>query len=188
MEQVSLVSLWLPILVSAVIVFFAGFLAWTVLPHHRSDWVTMPSDEPLLQAIRSLGLERGQYFFPRAMKPDVAKQDPEAAARAKEGPIGSLVLWEGPPKMGKSLTYYFLFCLGVSFMVAYVGYAAIPAGAEYLHVFRVLGTTAALAYAAAEIPAAIWFGHTWSSVWKSVIDGVVYGLLTGGAFGWLWPG
>jgi hypothetical protein len=90
--------------------------------------------------------------------------------------------------MGKSLLFYFLFCLGVSFMVAYVGYAAIPAGVEYLHVFRVLGTVAFLAYAAAEIPTAIWFGHTWGSVWKSVIDGLVYGLLTGGVFGWLWPG
>ncbi len=73
-------------------------------------------------------------------------------------------------------------------MVGYVGYATIPPGLEYLHVFRVLGTTAFLAYSAAVIPGAIWFGYTWSSTWKSVIDGLVYGLLTGGVFGGLWPG
>lgn len=45
-----------------------------------------------------------------------------------------------------------------------------------------------MSYSMAEVPRAIWFGYTWSSTWKSVIDGLVFGLLTGGAFGWLWPG
>lgn len=185
-EGVSLLSLWLPILLSTVIVFFAAFLFWQVLPHHRSDWVSVPNEEPLMRVLRDLNLGRGQYVFPHAMTPEGSK-DPEAVAKAKEGPLGSLIIWP-PLKMASRLIQYFLFCLAVSFMVAYVGYAAIPAGAEYLHVFRVLGTTAVLAYAAAEIPHAIWFGHTWSSVWKSVIDGLVLGLLTGGVFGWLWPG
>ncbi len=181
----SLVSLWLPILVSAVIVFFAAFVAWTVLPHHRSDWVSIPNEESLLSAIRSLGLGRGQYVFPHAMTPEGQKEE-GAKEKIKEGPLGSMIIWAAP-SMGRSLVQYFLFCLGVSFMVGYIGYVAIPAGTEYLHVFRVLGTVAFLAYGAAEIPAGIWFGHTWSSVWKSVIDGLVFGLLTGGVFGWLWP-
>ncbi len=183
--QVSLLSLWLPILVSAVIVFFAAFIFWQVLPHHRSDWVPVPNEDSLIQALRNLSLPRGQYEFPHALTPEGAK-DPEAVAKAKEGPLGSLIIW-APPNMARNLIQYFVFCLAVSFMVAYVGYAAIPAGSEYLHVFRVLGTTAFLAYGAAEIPHAIWFGHTWSSTWKGVIDGLVFGLLTGGAFGWLWP-
>jgi hypothetical protein len=185
MEQVSLISLWLPILLSAVIVFFAAFVAWTVLPHHRSDWVGIANEGSLLQAIRDLGLVRGQYVFPRAMTPEGAKEA-DAQDKLKTGPVGLLIIRDAP-NMGKGLAFYFLFTLAVSFLVAYVGYAAIPAGAEYRHVFRVLGTTAFLAYAAAEVPSAIWFGHTWSSVWKSVIDGLVFGLLTGGVFGWLWP-
>ncbi len=186
MEQVSLIPLWLPTLVSALIVFFAAFLAWTVLPHHRSDFVKVPNEEPLLDAIRQL--EPGQYFFPQAMAPDVMRENPEEAKRKLEqGPVGSLLIRREPPKVGKNLAYYFVFCLAVSFMVAYVGYAAIAPGADYLHVFRVTGTVGFLAYSAAEIPKAIWFGQTWSSTWKSVIDGLVFGLLTGGAFGWLWP-
>ncbi len=93
----------------------------------------------------------------------------------------------GAPNRGKSLVQWLVFCLAVSFMIAYLGHAAIPAGAEYLHVFRVSGTIAVLAYSAARVPNAIWFGHTWGSTWKDVIDGLVYGLLTGGVFGWLWP-
>jgi len=185
MLQVSLLSLWLPILVSAMIVFVAGFIAWQVMPHHRSDWVGVPNEELLLQAIRDLGLERGQYVFPRAMTPEGAK-DPEAKAKLREGPIGSLIIWNAP-NLSKNLLRYFLFTLFVSFMAAYIGYASIPAGAEYTHVFRVLGTVAFLAYSAAEIPGAIWFGRTWNSAWKAVVDGLVFGLLTGGVFGWLWP-
>jgi hypothetical protein len=186
MEQVSLLSLWLPMLVSAVIVFVAAFVAWTVLPHHRLDWLGIPDDESFLVAIRQLGLGRGQYVFPRAMTPEGAKE-PDAREKLEEGPIGSLII-QDVPDLRRSLAYYFLYCLAVSFMVGYVGYAAdIPAGAEYLHVFRVLGTVAFLAYSAALVPASIWFGHTWGSTWKSVIDGLVFGLLTGGVFGWLWP-
>jgi hypothetical protein len=185
-DQVSLLALGLPVFASAVIVFLAAFIAWTVLPHHRSDWLRIPNEGRLLYAIRELGLERGQYVFPSAMTPEGAK-DPEAQAKLKEGPVGSLII-RTAPNMRKSLLYYFLFTLAVSFMAGYVGYAAVPPGAEYLHVFRVLGTVAVLAYSAAEVPGAIWFGRTWSSTWKTVIDGLFFGLLTGGVFGWLWPG
>ena len=188
MEQVSLASLWLPILISAVIIFFAAYVAWSVLPHHRSDWVKIPNDRQLLLTLRVLGLARGQYFFPAAMTPEGRKQDPDPAKTLAEGPVGSLVIWPGAPNLGTSLASYFVYTLGVSFMVAYIAYATIAPGADYLHVFRVTGTVAVLAYSAAEIPKSIWFGHTWSSTWKSVIDGLVYGLLTGGVFGWLWPG
>ena len=33
----------------------------------------------------------------------------------------------------------------------------------------------------------IWFGRPWSGVFKGFGDALIYALLTGGAFGWLWP-
>jgi hypothetical protein len=33
----------------------------------------------------------------------------------------------------------------------------------------------------------IGFGRPWSVALKEMTDGIVYGLLTAGAFGWLWP-
>lgn len=184
----SLLSLWLPILLSAVVVFAATFIAWTVLPHHRSDWVPIPEEQRLLDALRGHELPRGQYAFPHAMTREGSKS-PDAAGRLEEGPVGFLIIAHpGSPDLAKRLFQQFLFVLGVSFMVGYVGYAAVEAGADFPHVFRVLGTAAVLAYAAAEIPRGIWFGHSWSSVLKSVIDGIAFGLLTGGVFGWFWPG
>jgi hypothetical protein len=89
--------------------------------------------------------------------------------------------------MGKNLVQWFVYTLVVSLIVAYVAGQAIPPGTRYLHVFRIVGATAFLAYGAGQIPAAIWMGKPWKVVWKEVLDGLVYGLVTAGTFGWLWP-
>ena len=39
----------------------------------------------------------------------------------------------------------------------------------------------------AQIPDSIWYKRSWSTTWKSMFDALVYGLFTGGVFGWLWP-
>jgi hypothetical protein len=30
-------------------------------------------------------------------------------------------------------------------------------------------------------------GRPWSATIKELIDGLIYGMMTAGAFGWLWP-
>jgi hypothetical protein len=80
-----------------------------------------------------------------------------------------------------------VFTLVVSFFVAYVACHALSAGEPYLKVFQIVGAVAFLAYAAGQLPAAIWMGKPWAVAWKEVFDGLVYGLLTAGTFGWLWP-
>ncbi len=53
--------------------------------------------------------------------------------------------------------------------------------------YRVTGTAAFLAYGLGHLSDGIWKGQTWGATLKEVIDGLVYGLLTAGTFGWLWP-
>jgi hypothetical protein len=89
--------------------------------------------------------------------------------------------------MGKYLTLWFIFCLVISFFVAYVSGRALNTGAAYLAVFRIAGTVAFLGYAASQATDSIWKGQAWSTTIKHMFDGLVYGLLTAGVFGWLWP-
>ena len=70
---------------------------------------------------------------------------------------------------------------------AYVTGRALPAGAQYMEVFRMAATTAFVAYSLGQWPESIWWSRKWSTTFKNTVDGLVYGLLTGGAFGWLWP-
>ena len=80
-----------------------------------------------------------------------------------------------------------VFCLLIGFFVAYLTAHTVPSGANYLVVFRVVGTAAFLAYGLGNLSNGIWKGQPWSVTVKEVIDGLVYGLLTAGTFGWLWP-
>jgi hypothetical protein len=59
-------------------------------------------------------------------------------------------------------------------------------GADYLAVFRVVGTVSFMAYSFANISDSIWFGRPWKSWFLQAGDGLLYGLVTAGVFGWLW--
>ena len=93
----------------------------------------------------------------------------------------------GPPVMPKFLVQWFVYCLLIGFFVAYLAAHTVPFGAKYPAVFRVVGTAAFLAYGLGHVSDGIWKGQTWLMTIKEVIDGLVYGLLTAGTFGWLWP-
>jgi hypothetical protein len=60
-------------------------------------------------------------------------------------------------------------------------------GNPYLQVFRVVGCSSFMAYSFAFLTDGIWRMKPWSMALKHVFDGLVYGLLTAGVFGWLWP-
>jgi hypothetical protein len=97
------------------------------------------------------------------------------------------VLPSGEMGMGTQLTLWFLNAIVVSVFAAYVSGRAVPPGGDYLQVFRFAGTTAFLAYSFGLIHDSIWFRRRWSTTLKYVADGLMYGLLTAGTFGWLWP-
>ena len=75
----------------------------------------------------------------------------------------------------------------VALLVGYLASLVIPAGADYMVVFRVVSTAAFLAFSGSVAMGAIWFDHSWSSTIKHIVDGLVYALLVAGVFAWLWP-
>lgn len=185
--MVSLGSLWLPIIVSAVLVFITSSIVHMVLKYHNKDYTRLPNEDAVRLAIRSGNPAPAQYVVPYCSEMKEMEK-PEMKQKYTEGPVAVInLLRPGVPRMGKYLTQWFIFSLVVSLFVAYVAGSAIPPGAGYLHVFRVLGATAFLAYAAGQIPAAIWMGKPWKVAWKEVFDGLLYGLVTAATFGWLWP-
>lgn len=184
--MVTLGMLWQPILLAAVVAFVAGAILWMVLPHHQGDFQRLPGEADVMEALRKSNTGPGQYMLPYLTPQQ--RNDAAAMAAAAAGPAGMLVLRKpAPPGMGKQLAQQFVYHLAVSFVVAYLAMHSLSGGAEYLSVFRIVGTAAVLAYVAGVVPSAIWFGRPWSVVLHDAIDGVVWGLLTAGVFGWLWP-
>jgi hypothetical protein len=184
--MVSLTALWLPILLSAIIVFVASSVMHMLLPYHRGDYQQLPDEDKLLASLRAAGLKRGLYIFPFGTHKEM--KSPVLIEKYKQGPVGMLTVRpSGPPVMPKFLGMWFVYCLIVGFFVADLTARTLAPGADYLVVFRTAGTAAFLAYGLGHLSDGIWKGQTWSVTLKEVIDGIVYGLLTAGTFGWLWP-
>ncbi|GMR24312.1 MAG: hypothetical protein BMS9Abin37_2840 [Acidobacteriota bacterium] len=185
--MVSIPSLWLPILVSAILVFVTSSIIHMFLPYHRSDFAKVPSEDDVMDALRKFDIPPGEYVIPYAGSPEVMRSE-EFQAKAKKGPVAFVNFREpGLPAMGASLAQWFIYSILVGVFAAYITGRVLGPGAEYMSVFRFAGTTAFLCYAVALWQNSIWYKRAWSTTAKSTFDGLVYALVTAGAFGWLWP-
>lgn len=184
--MVPLTDLWLPIVLSAVIVFIASSIIHMVLPYHHSDYRQLPEEDKLLAALRGFGLKQGLYVFPYCTHKDM--KSPAVIEKYKQGPVGFLTVFpSGPPALPKYLVKWFIYCLIIGFFVAYLTGRTVAPGATYPAVFRVAGTAGFLAYGLGHLSNSIWKGQPWGMTIKETFDGLIYGLLTAGTFGWLWP-
>ena len=185
--MVPLTALWLPIIVSAVIVFVASSIVHMAPLWHRNDYPAPPDQDAVAASLRPHNIPPGDYMLPRAADGAEMKK-PEFQEKLNRGPVMLMtVMKPGPFAMGATFVQWFVFVLVVSFFSAYVASRAVGPGHEYLEVFRFAGTTAFLAYSMAVWPLTIWFHRGASYAIKDTIDGLIYGLLTAGTFGWLWP-
>lgn len=185
--MVALGLLWLPILVAAVLVFIASSLIWMVLQVHKNDWARLPDEDAFAETLNAQDPPPGEYSFPHAASAEDWKSE-AWQKKFQRGPVGFLTLKPaGEMAMGKNMTFWLIYILVIEVFVAYLAGRTLPAGADYLAVFRVAGTAAVLGFAGAVAPEAIWMGRRWRNVLKGIGDGIVYALLTAGAFGWLWP-
>src|SRR5262245_41185414 len=180
--QTAMLSLWLPIVATGVALFFASWLAWMVLPHHKKEWTGMANEDEVAAAIRSAGVAPGQYMFPyAACAADMGEE--EHKAKMQTGPCGNVIVWNGPPNMGVNMLCTVIFFTVASFAIAYLAAMVIPPGAERWFVFRFVGTAGIITYGSANILNGIWFGR---KMFGDIVDGIAYGLITGAIFAWLW--
>ncbi|MGH2567905.1 MAG: hypothetical protein ACRDGA_06160 [Bacteroidota bacterium] len=185
---VGLHSLWLPILLSAVFVFIVSSIIHMAFQWwHKDEYPRLPDEDKVMDALRPFNIPPGDYMMPRAYGTAEMKS-PEFNEKWKKGPVMVLtVLPPGPFSMTKSLVLWFFYAVVVSVFAGYVAGRALPAGSEYLEVFRFAGTTAFVGYAVGLWQMSIWYNRSWKTTIKATVDGLIYALVTAGAFGWLWP-
>jgi len=181
-----LAALWLPILLAAVFVFIASSIIHMVLPYHRSNYRQLPDEDKVRAALRSSSLTPGLYHFPFCTHKDMNSE--EVKAKQKEGPVGFMTIYpNGPANLPKFLIQWFVFCLIVGTVVAYLAAHTLHHADPFRHVFRVAGTAAFLAYGVGGLSNGVWKGFPWKMVLLEAFDGLIYALITAGTFGWLWP-
>jgi hypothetical protein len=185
--MIPVVTLWLPILLAAVFAFVASSIVHMALRYHKSDVHGLPDEAAIRAALGAQKLAPGQYMLPYCADMKQMK-DPAVVQKYTDGPVAIVtVMPNGVIHLGKFLFRWFLYCLGVSFVVGYLASRTLAPGTPYMHVFRFTSVVAWLGYAAAHVSAGIWQGRPWSTVCKDLFDGAIFALLTGGAFGSMWP-
>lgn len=183
----SLTALWLPILLSAVLVFLASSIIHMASPWHKSDYPKMPREDEAMDALRPLAIPPGDYMVPR-VSTRAELSSPEFAEKLRRGPVMIVtVLQNGPFSMGRNLGLWFVYLVAVSAMAGCLAGQALAPGAEYTAVFKIVTGAAFLGYAAALWQMWIWYHRSLGITIKATIDGLLYALLTAGVFGWLWP-
>ena len=182
------IQLWLPIIVSTIVVFVVSALAWMVFPHHKADVKTLPDEKALMDHLEQANIPCGTYMWPGCGSGEDMKS-PQFKARFEAGPWGSMNILARQPNFGLNLLLVFIFYVVVSIFVGYITSLARPFGEAFtfMEIFRVAGATAVLGYCAGSIPNAIFFGKPCRFVLTDFIDNLVYALLTGAIFAWLWP-
>jgi hypothetical protein len=185
--MVGLSALWLPILLSAVIVFVVSSVIHMALSWHKNDYAKVPNEDQVMAALRPFAMPSGDYMMPRPASTQELGS-PEFAEKLKQGPVMFFTVMPNRlMPMAKNLVLWFLYSAVVAFFAAYVAGRALPAGAPYLRVFQLVGVTAFIGYSVALWQMSIWYRRAWSTTIKATVDGLIYALLTAGTFGWLWP-
>jgi hypothetical protein len=62
--MVTILSLWLPILLSAVFVFIVSSILHMFLRYHESDFKKVPSEDEVQESLRKFNIPPGDYMLP----------------------------------------------------------------------------------------------------------------------------
>ncbi len=184
--MVSLTSLWLPILLSAVAVFIASSIIHMVLGYHRSDYKKAPTEDAVMDDLRKANLSPGDYLIPHPGSPEHMRSE-EYKAKVNRGPVVMLTVMTGFFAMGKRFVQWFLYALVIGVFAALLAAHTCPPGATFKRVSHIVGLFAFAGYGLALWPLSIWYNRSWATTLKSNVDALIYAVVTGAIFGWLWP-
>jgi hypothetical protein len=186
--MLSVMQLWLPIILSAIAVFIASSVVHMVIKWHNSDYRKLPNEDEVRACLKSASGAPGMYFVPH-MGDMKEMRKPENVQKFVDGPIALITIRPpGAPKMGPQLTQWFILGLFVSAIAGYLASKTVPADASFLAVCRPVSIVAFMAYGVGALINGIWWGKSWSSVVKEVLDAIIYSAITACVFAALWPG
>jgi len=183
----TLLSLWLPILLSAVVVFVISSLVHMVLKWHASDYNGFANEDAVRAAIRAGNPAPGRYVMPHCN--DMKDMGSEAMVKKyQEGPVGHFTLGpSGAPNMGKYLGLWFLWSLAITVVAAYLAARLYPLDRPHARgASKLVGAGAFIAYGFGTVTESIWAMRPWSSSAKYLLDAALYSVGTGLVFYWLW--
>jgi hypothetical protein len=184
----AVIALWLPILLSAVVVFILSSLVHMVFKWHAPEYRGFSNEDAVRDAIRAGNPTPGQYVLPYCKDMKELSSEP-VMAKYKEGPVGFVVLMQsGPPSMGKSFVTWFLMSIAVAATGAFIATQLFGLDPERARAAaKLIGAVTFLSYGMGTISESIWMGRPWTSSAKYLLDAALYAVGSASVFFWLWP-
>jgi len=180
-------ALWLPILLSSVIVFVASSIIHMASPWHKSDFPKLANEDQVMDALRPLVTGPGDYMVPRPSNMAEMKSA-EFRAKVERGPrVIMTVTPGGSMSMTRELVLWFVYLIVVGILTAYVAAHALLPGAPFRAVIRFAGLVSFIAYSSALWQLSIWYRRSWGITFKATVDSLIYAVITALTFAYLWP-
>lgn len=180
-------ALWLPVLVSAVANFIVSSLIHMVTSWHKGDYARLGDEDGVMQALRPFGLKPGDYMVPRPSSMDEMRAPAYLEKVAKGPKVVMTVLPPGAQSMTSNLVGWFVYLVVVAALVGVLDAITLEPRAHHYDIFHRTALAAFLGYAAALWQMTIWYNRSIGTTVRSTIDGLIYALITAGAFSYFWP-
>jgi hypothetical protein len=183
----SLFQLWLPVLVSAIGVFFASSLIHMVFKWHNSEYRALPNEDEVRKVIGSANLSAGLYSTPHCT--DMKDMQGEAMQeKFRTGPVALItVRTPGAPAMGKYLVQWFILNIVVAALGGLLALQTMGIAANPHYAGHFIGLFSMIVYACGSVQESIWMGRPWSATMKNILDAFIYGVVSALIFWQLWP-
>jgi hypothetical protein len=183
----TIVPLWLPTLLSAVAVFAASSLIHMLLKWHNSDQTGLSNEDAVADALR--GAAPGEYRLPWCATAAEIKT-PAFQDKVKRGPMAVVGVY--PPRnmdqaFTRALIQWFVYSVVVSIVAGHVAFVALGRAAAHDLIVHTVALTAFAGYGLALAQQSIWGPKKWWPTAKSMIDSLIYALITAYIFVWAWP-
>ena len=171
------------ILLSAVAMFFWGFVFWTVVPLGVGAVQELPDYDKVVPVLKSAITESDVYFIPGP--PPAADSAAEVleqhTRRHENGPIAMLMYrTDGMPVMAASFFIRgFIHFVGVAWIVAMLTTMALPALPQFGMRVGFVFLLGVLAFVWIDLSGAVWWNHPWKFALTNGLFHVVSALLMG---------
>lgn len=185
----AILPLWLPILLSAVVVFVISSLVHMVFKWHASDYNGFPNEDAVREALRASNPVPGKkHVVPycadmKEMASDAMKK------KYAEGPNAVVVFGPtGQPNMGKHLGLWFVWSLVIATVAGFLAARLVgPHAGPALGAAKRVGAITFIAHGFGTVQESIWMYRSWKSSATYFLDAALYALGSAAVFYWLWP-
>jgi hypothetical protein len=183
----AIALLWMPILITAVLIFIASTLIHMVFKWHNSDYQQLANEDDVRAVVHASSAAPGQYMIPHCV--DMKEMGGEVMMKKfNDGPVAFLTVRKnGAPAMGPTLMMWFVFTVGVAAFAGWIAMSAYAGKTDARAAGQMVGLISFMAYGCGSVPLGIWMGKPWSSVGKDLLDALIYGVISWLAFAWFWP-